>query len=386
MPTDMPPTETEIWDRALHLAGLGRGAVSPNPAVGAVLVKEGQVIGEGWHKERGDLHAERAALADAAERGNDVRGSTVYVTLEPCAHTGRQPPCADALIDAGVAEVVIGCPDPTEKTAGIGPERLKAAGIKVRDADPEDEARCRHLVQDFRKRAATGRPLLVLKTAMSLDGKVATRTGDSNWITGPESRELVHRWRAQMDAVAVGSGTVKADDPRLTARTGDVVRQPAKVIFGTSEAMTRDSAIFQDVKAETSGAGDLKVEGPPVFVVVHSEADLRRADDYWSAGAMILQVKGDTREERFVHALDMLGEVEVTSLLLEGGPTLAGVALASGEVDRIATFVAPVVIGGGLSAVEADGPDRLADAARPQEMSVTRVGQDVLMTADLKDW
>ncbi|MGK2932858.1 MAG: bifunctional diaminohydroxyphosphoribosylaminopyrimidine deaminase/5-amino-6-(5-phosphoribosylamino)uracil reductase RibD [Solirubrobacterales bacterium] len=374
MPTELQPTESEIWDRALHLAELGRGAVSPNPTVGAVLVRDGVVIGEGWHKQRGDLHAERVALADAKDRGNDPAGSTAYVTLEPCAHTGRQPPCADALIEAGVAEVVVGCPDPTEKTAGIGPQRLRDAGITVREAAPEDAARCRRQVQDFRKGALTGRPLVVLKTAMSLDGKVATRTGDSNWITGPESRELVHHWRGQMDAVAVGSGTFRADDPKLTDRTGNAVKQPTRVVFGTSEDMTPASAIFEDIEAA------------PLAVVVHSEADLRRADPLFAAGAVILQVDGAAREERFVQALDMLGDIEIASVLLEGGPTLAGVAIAAGEVDRIQTFVAPVLIGGGLTAVEADGPDQLTDATRLPDMRVTRVGQDVLMSADLKDW
>lgn len=366
--------QTDIWDRALHLAERGRGTVSPNPAVGAVLVRDGEIVGEGWHKKRGDLHAERVALADAKEKGNDVKGATAYVTLEPCAHTGHQPPCTDALIEAGVAEVVIGCPDPTEKTAGIGPRELQEAGIKVREAGVEDVARCRRLVQDFRKRAATGRPLLILKIAMSLDGKVATRTGDSNWISGPESRELVHRWRAELDAVAVGAGTFKADDPQLTARIDGVVRQPTRVVFGTSEEMTPDSAIFNDI------------DSAPVAVIVYSEVDLRRADDLFKAGALILQVDGKSREERFVQALDMLGEIEVASVLLEGGPTLAGVAIASGEVDQIEVFVAPLVIGGGLSAVEADGPDLLADAIRVPEMRVTRVGQDVLMSADCKDW
>lgn len=375
MPAEMPPTETEIWDRALHLAERGRGAVSPNPTVGAVLVKDGRVVGEGWHKKRGDLHAERVALADAADRGNDVRGATAYVTLEPCAHTGRQPPCADALIEANVAEVVIGCPDPTEKTAGIGPARLKDAGIKVRDAAPNDAVRCRRLVQDFRKRATTGRPLVILKTAMSLDGKVATRTGDSNWISGPESRELVHKWRAEVDAIAIGSGTFKADNPKLTARIEGVERQPMRLVFGRTEAMTPDSAIFEDI--ETARVG---------VVVGRGDDDMDFADAMSDAGATIFMVDGETREERFVEVLDMLGHVEVSSILVEGGPTLAGVAIASGEVDRVETFVAPLLIGGGLSAVEAEGPDLLADAIRAPQMQVTRVGQDVLMTADLKDW
>lgn len=374
MRADQPPTQAEIWDRALHLAERGRGTVSPNPMVGAVLVKDGEIIGEGWHKRRGDLHAERVALADAEEKGTDVRGATIYVTLEPCAHTGHQPPCADALIEAGIAVVVIGCPDPTGKTAGIGPRKLREAGIEVREAEPGDAARARRLVQDFRKRAATGRPLLILKTAMSLDGKVATRTGESNWISGPESRELVHRWRADLDAVAIGSGTFKADDPRLTARVGAVAKQPMRVVFGTCEEMTPESVIFEDI------------EESPVAVVIHSEADLLRADALSKAGAMILQTDPGDRVERFIQALDMLGETEVTSVLLEGGPTLAGVAIASGEVDRMEVFVAPLVIGGGLSAVEADGPALLDDAIRAPGMRVSRVGQDVLMSADLKDW
>ncbi|MBK5233846.1 MAG: bifunctional diaminohydroxyphosphoribosylaminopyrimidine deaminase/5-amino-6-(5-phosphoribosylamino)uracil reductase RibD [Thermoleophilia bacterium] len=374
MRADMPPTETEIWDRALHLAELGRGAVSPNPTVGAVLVKDGLVVGEGWHKQRGDLHAERVALADAATCGNDVRGATAYVTLEPCAHTGSQPPCADALIEAGVAEVVIGSPDPTEKTAGVGPRKLQEAGIKVREAGAEDAPRARRLVQDFRKRAATGRPLVILKTAMSLDGKVATRTGDSHWITGPESRELVHKWRAELDAIAVGSGTFKADDPKLTARIDGVERQPMRLVFGTTREMTPDSAIFEDIKTARVG------------VVVYSDQDLSRADALSDAGAIIFQTQAKTREERFVEVLDQLGHIEVCSILVEGGPTLAGVAIASGEVDRMEVFVAPLVIGGGLSAVEAEGPDLLADAIRVPQMRVARVGQDVLMSADLKDW
>jgi diaminohydroxyphosphoribosylaminopyrimidine deaminase/5-amino-6-(5-phosphoribosylamino)uracil reductase len=374
MRADQPPLESEIWDRALHLAERGRGAVSPNPTVGAVLIKDGIVVGEGWHKKRGDLHAERVALADAKEKGNDVAGSIAYVTLEPCAHTGSQPPCSDALIEAGVAEVVIGCPDPTDKTAGIGPRMMREAGITVRDAAPDDAARCRRLVQDFRKRAATGRPLVVLKMAMSLDGKVATRTGDSNWISGPESRDLVHQWRAGLDAIAVGSGTFKADDPRLTARIDGVERQPLRLVFGTSEAMTPDSAIFEDIKTARVG------------VVVHGDQDLDRADALSDAGAIIFQTHRKTREERFVEVLDQLGHIEIGSILVEGGPTLAGVAINSGEVDRMEVFVAPLVIGGGLSAVEAEGPDLLADAIHAPELRVSRVGQDVLMSADLKDW
>jgi len=210
MTADRSAADSAFWDRAIQLAARGRGLTSPNPVVGAVLVKQGEIIGEGWHRRHGELHAEREALADAARRGNDPRGSTAYVTLEPCAHHGTQPPCADALIDAGVAEVLIGDDDPTEKTAGIGPRRLSGAGIEVSWATGVPAKRCRELVQDFRKRARTGKPLVTLKLAMTRDGRVATRTGDSRWITGPASRELVHRFRAGMDAVAVARQTVSA--------------------------------------------------------------------------------------------------------------------------------------------------------------------------------
>lgn len=374
MRAETATAEGPFWDRAIQLAELGRGAVSPNPVVGCVIVKAGEVIAEGWHKRRGELHAERVALADAKSRGVDVRGATAYVTLEPCGHTGKQPPCADALVEAGIGEVVIGCPDPTEKTRGKGPAILRDAGITVREADPEPARRCRELVQDFLKRAATGRPLLTLKLATSLDGKVATRTGDSRWITGPESRELVHRWRAELDAIAVGSGTFKTDNPKLTARIDGVARQPLRLVFGRTDAMSPNSAIFEDIKTARVG------------VVVQGDEDMDFADAMADAGAIIFTTHGETREERFVEVLDMLGDIEVSSVLVEGGPTLAGVAINSGEVDRMEVFVAPLIIGGGRSAVEGDGPELIADAIRVPELRVTPVGQDVLMSTTLKSW
>lgn len=374
MRADRPPTESEIWDRALQLAERGRGAVSPNPAVGAVLVKDGVVVGEGWHKKRGDLHAERVALADANERGNDPSGATAYVTLEPCAHTGKQPPCADALVEAGIEEVVIGHGDPTPKTHGRGPKILRDAGVRVRDAAPESVQRCRLLIQDFLKRSETGRPLVTLKTAMSLDGKVATRAGDSKWISGPESRELVHRWRAEMDAVAIGSGTVREDDPRLTARIDGVKRQPARVIFDSGPLLTQDAALFEDV------------DEAAVIVVATEATPAEKLDALTDAGAKVVISRGRGEAARFADALDRLGELEISSMLLEGGPTLAGFALEAGEVDRIEFFIAPLVVGGGRSAIEGRGPERIAEAIRVPKLRVERVGQDVLMSATLKEW
>jgi len=384
MTSDQPSAEAGFWDRAVELALRGRGLVSPNPMVGAVLVRDRRVIGEGWHRSHGELHAEREAIADAREKGNRVEGATMFVTLEPCGHTGKQPPCADALIEAGVEEVVYACADPTPRTAGVGPERLRAAGVEVRQAEPEEGVDARGLIQDFLKRAATGRPLLILKLAMSLDGAIATHGGDSRWISGPESRRMVHRWRADLDAVAVGAGTFSADNPRLTARleTPDAepvggllaVRQPARVIFDSGPVVSPEAALFEDV--ETS----------PVLLVTGPGADRKRLARLEAAGAEVLVTDGGGRRQRFLEAMDLLGARGVGSMLLEGGPTLAGVALESGEVDRFEAFVAPIVLGGGRAAVEGDGPLKMADAIRAQEMLVTRVGQDVHMSAQLKAW
>jgi len=374
MREEIPTGEAALWDRAIQLAERGRGFASPNPVVGCVIVKDDRIIGEGWHKIHGDLHAERVALADAVEKGNDVSGATAYVTLEPCAHHGSQPPCADALVEAGISEVVIGYGDPTAKTRGVGPKILREAGIKVRDADPEAIHRCRLLVQDFLKVARTGRPLLILKTAMSLDGKIATRTGDSRWITGPESREMVHHWRAEVDAVAVGSGTFRADDPRLTARIAGETRQPARVIFDSEPLVTTEAALFEDI------------DDAPLIIVASERTPSARLDPLREAGAVVVVSRGVGAIERFVNALDQLGEMGIASVLLEGGPTLAGVAIASGEVDRVEVFVAPLIVGGGQGAIKGQGPELIKDAIRLPHMLVTPVGQDVLMSANLKEW
>src|SRR5215216_4971505 len=215
--------------RALELAEGGRGRVSPNPLVGAVIVRDGDVIGEGFHAELGGLHAERAAIEDCRARGADPAGSAIYVTLEPCAHEGRQPPCTEAILGAGISRVVYASEDPTDKASGRGPGMLRDGGVDVELAGGPEAAAARLLNQPFRKRARTGRPLVTYKAAMTLDGRVASPTGDSRWISSTESRELVHRWRAECDAVAIGIGTALADDPLLTARIDGVHRQPRRI-------------------------------------------------------------------------------------------------------------------------------------------------------------
>ena len=224
---------------------MAAGRVSPNPLVGAVVVRDGEVIGEGFHAELGGLHAERAALADCARRGEDPAGATMYVTLEPCAHQGRQPPCVEAMLEAGIARVVIASDDPSEKAAGRGPGILRDGGVEVEFAAGEEATAARLLNQPFRKHARTGLPLVTLKLAMSLDGRTATAPGDSPWISGRESRALVHRWRAESDAIAVGIGTVLADDPLLTARDIDGARQPLRVVFDRQARLPLDSQLLR---------------------------------------------------------------------------------------------------------------------------------------------
>src|SRR3954463_9168063 len=256
MDTQITHTDRTHLELALEFAEGGRGRVSPNPLVGAVVVRDGRVIGEGFHAELGDLHAERAALADCRERGEDPAGATMYVTLEPCAHQGRQPPCVEAILEAAIGRVVIASDDPSEKAAGRGPGILRHGGVEVAFASGAEATAARRLNQPFRKHARTGLPLIVLKMAISLDGQTTTAPGDSPWISGPESRELVHRWRAESDAIAVGIGTALTDDPLLTARpdadgtkTGDMDRKssppPLHPIFDSQARLPLESQLLQ---------------------------------------------------------------------------------------------------------------------------------------------
>src|SRR5215217_8876282 len=230
--------------RALDLAAEARGKTSPNPLVGAVVVKDGRTIGEGYHHRAGDPHAERMALASCSE---DPAGATMYVTLEPCCHHGRTPPCTEAIIEAGIKRLVIASDDPTDKAAGRGLGILRDEGVRVEHIDSEVAESARLLNQPFRKHARTGRPLVVFKSAMTLDGKVATRTGDSQWISGEASRARAHRWRAESDAVAVGIGTALHDDPQLTARVEGVARQPRRVVFDSEARLRLDSRLVRGV-------------------------------------------------------------------------------------------------------------------------------------------
>ena len=362
--------------RALELAEGGRGYVSPNPMVGAVLVRDGDVIGEGFHAALGELHAERAAIEDARARGEDATGSTIYVTLEPCAHTGRQPPCTEAILEAGISRVVYASEDPTEKASGRGPGMLRDGGVAVELVGGPEAAAARLLNQPFRKRARTGRPLVTYKAAMSLDGRVASPTGDSRWISSTESRELVHRWRAECDAVAVGIGTAFADDPLLTARLEDTSRQPSRVVFDSQARLPIDSALVSSI------------DEAPLIVICAPEAPSARRDALESAGAEVIVAPGRTPRTRLEAALDELGRRRIQDLLVEGGPTLAGALFDAGEIDRMRLFIAPVLVGAAQAraVLEGEGVARIAEGPRPLATSFEQLGEDILVQARLREW
>jgi diaminohydroxyphosphoribosylaminopyrimidine deaminase / 5-amino-6-(5-phosphoribosylamino)uracil reductase len=375
--TPLTDADRRHLERAIQLAEGGRGRVSPNPLVGSVIVRDGDVIGEGFHAELGGVHAEVAALDACRASGRDPSGATLYVNLEPCAHHGRQPPCAEAILDAGVARVVVGCDDPSDKASGRGPGMLRDGGVEVAFAEGPEAASSRLLNQAFRKHARTGRPLVTLKSAMTLDGRTATGSGDSRWISGPESRATVHRWRAEADAVAVGIGTVLADDPLLTARDTPhpVARQPRRVVFDSDARLPVDSQLVrtQDVS--------------PVVAVVAGTAPPERVAALREAGVEAIVVDGSPAD-RVRAGMAELGRRDITSVLLEGGARLAGVFLDAGEVDALRLFVAPVLLGGADARPLAagDGAVSLESAERALAMDWERSGDDLLIRARLREW
>ena len=308
------------FERALELAERGRGTTHPNPVVGAVVVSGGEVVGEGWHDHAGGPHAETLALEQAGDR---ARGATMYVTLEPCAHHGRTPPCVDAILSAGIARVVVGAADPNPKTDGQGFGRLREGGIDVEMVDQELERRARRQNEAWRTWISSGRPFVTYKAAVTVDGRVAVPS--ARWVTGEESRQRVHELRGGSDAVAVGMGTVRADSPRLDARGVEAPRQPRRLAFGRGPL--------------PEGSGLELVTGP-------LDRELRR-----------------------------LGAEGVQSLLLEGGPTLGTAFLEAGFVDKLLLFVAPSLSGSGQR-----WAGDLGASLPVAGLEVERLGEDVLLT------
>jgi len=298
------------------------------------------------------------------------------VSLEPCCHHGKTPPCTDAIVEAGIARVVVASDDPSEKANGRGLGILRDEGVEVVVAAGELAARARLGNQAFRKHARTGRPWVLFKSAMTLDGKVATPTGDSKWISGELSRERAHRWRASVDAVVVGIGTALADDPLLTARVEGVHRQPRRVVFDSLGRLPLASKLVQEV-AET-----------PLTVVVSRAAPRQQTNALEAAGVETIVAVGENEPARVRSALDQLGDRDVTSILLEGGPHLAGAFLDAGEIDEVRLFLAPLLVGGRAARdpMEGEGVERIADAVRALTLDCDRVGDDVLVSARLREW
>jgi diaminohydroxyphosphoribosylaminopyrimidine deaminase/5-amino-6-(5-phosphoribosylamino)uracil reductase len=369
-----PDTDRRHLSRAIELAEQGRGRVSPNPLVGAVIALDGETVSEGFHGAFGGPHAEVAAIAAAGDQ--DLKGATLYVSLEPCCHHGKQPPCTDAITEARIGRVVIASEDPSGHASGRGLGILRDEGIEVVIADGELSTRARLLNQPFRKHARTGRPWVLFKSAMTLDGKVATRIGDSKWISGEESRRLAHHWRAECDAVAVGIGTALADDPMLTVRVEGVHRQPRRVVFDSVGRLPLESKLVSDARRV------------PLTVVVSRAAPRTATDALQAHGAEVIVATGENETARVCSALDQLGSEGISSILLEGGPHLAGAFLDAGEVDEIRMFLAPLVLGGRAARdpLEGEGAETVAAAVRALTLECERVGEDLLVSSRLKEW
>ena len=376
--TTCTDTDRTHLERAIELARNGAGAVKPNPVVGAVVARDGKVLGEGWHEQFGGAHAEVNAIEACGVV--DLSGATLYVSLEPCCHEGKTPPCTEAILQAGIRRVVVASDDPTEKASGRGLGILRDEGVEVLLADSGLAARARLLNQAFRKHARVGRPWVLFKSAMTLDGKVATRTGDSQWISGEDSRELAHRWRASVDAVVVGIGTALADDPRLTARpdglAAELPHQPRRVVFDSLARLPPSSQLV-------AAAAEI-----PLTVVVSRAAARADTDALEAAGVQVLVATGENEPARVRSALEQLGTLGIASVLLEGGPHLAGAFLDAGEIDEIRLFLAPLLLGGSAARdpLEGKGVEQISEALRALTFDCERVGEDLLVSARLREW
>lgn len=352
--------------RALDLAKRGAGRVSPNPMVGCVIVKDGRIIGEGWHEQCGGLHAERNALKNCTE---DPAGADLYVTLEPCCHWGRTPPCTDAIVEHKIGRVWVGCLDPNPLVAGKGAQILRDAGIPVETGICETE--CHRLNEVFLHYITHKTPFVVLKYAMTLDGKIAAFNGDSRWVTGKAARAHVHETRNRLTGIMVGVGTVLADDPLLTCRT-EGGRSPVRIICDSHARTPLDSQILRTAR-----------EVPTILAVAEQN---ERTAALAAAGADILLCKADAQGRVSLSDLmEQLGARQIDSILLEGGAALAFSALDAGIVRKVQAYIAPKLIGGADAKTPVGGAGfaKMADALPLQNLTVTPLGEDFLLEGDL---
>lgn len=371
--------DSKYMARAIELAKLGAGHVNPNPMVGAVIVKDGRVIGEGYHTCIGKLHAEREALAACTE---DPRGATIYVTLEPCSHHGKQPPCADALIDKGIARVVVGSRDPNPKVAGKGNARLRAAGIEVIEDFMKEE--CDAVNPVFLKYIERKTPYVAMKYAMTADGKIATDTGKSQWITGPEARKHVHELRAYYMGILVGIGTVLADDPMLNCRLdaadtpdGRAPRNPVRIVMDSKLRIPEKSRLVQTAK-----------QIPLIIATALSDADREEKKDkiiaLASAGAEIINISNEEGRVDITRLLEELGQRGIDGILVEGGGMVNAAFAREGKVDKVYAYVGAKLFGGTgkYTPVSGTGIDEVSESLALVNPVVRAFGSDVLIEYD----
>lgn len=364
----MTQLESDLWqmERALELAMRGQGMVEPNPMVGCVITQGNQVVGEGWHQRFGGPHAEVHALAAAGEA---ARGATLYVTLEPCCHYGKTPPCTKAIIAAGIARVVVAMRDPFPKVAGGGIAELQAAGVQVECGLAEEAAR--RLCAPYLKLINVGRPWVIAKWAMTLDGRIATSTGESKWISGERSREVVHSLRGRVDAIVVGRQTLLKDDPLLTVRPAGQ-RVPMRIVLD-SQALTPLAAQL----VRTSG------EVPTLVVVsqaaVSANDTAQRVAALAAAGCEVYFAAGETHNARLTDLLNELGRRRMTNILVEGGAQLLGSLRDLDEIDEVHAFIAPKLLGqaSAMPPLAGQGAASLDLATRLHDISIERLGDDV---------
>lgn len=358
-------TDEKYMAQALALAARGVGRTRPNPAVGCVIVRDGVVLGEGWHRQAGEAHAEVEALRLAG----DARGATVYVSLEPCSHHGRTPPCADALLAARVARVVVGTMDPNPDVSGRGIERLRAAGIEVVTGVLSDE--CREINRPFFKFIRTATPWIVAKWAMTLDGKIASHSGHSRWVTGELARARVHQVRNELDAILVGAATARTDDPELTCRLPEG-RNPIRVVLDSNLALDPALRIF-----DTAGT----------LVFCSPSAPAWLEERFVQKGATIIRVPHTSAGLDLNAVLRELGQRNIMSVLVEGGGAVLGSFLDAGLIDRVMTFVAPKLVGGHAapSPIGGEGISRMDHALQLSFVRHESLGDDLLIIGDVEE-
>ncbi len=347
--------------RALELAQLGAGHVEPNPMVGCVIVRAGRTVGEGWHRQFGREHAEVEALRAAGEA---AYGATLYVTLEPCCHTGKTPPCTQAVISSGIRRIFIATRDPNPDVAGGGMATLQAAGLQVEMGLLQQEAE--KLIAPFSKLSRQGRPWILAKWAMTLDGKLATRSGSSQWISGAASRKVVHQLRGRVDGIVVGRGTMLADDPQLTARPSGP-RTATRIVLDTWAQMPIDSQLA------------LTSREIPVLLAVSEQAKQNRCKKLERMGVEVIRLPGVDRATRLTNLLDLMGKRRMTNLLVEGGGEVLGAFFDSHEVNEIHTFIAPKLVGGSeaIAPLAGHGRATMADAHSLEQVHIKQLEGDV---------